>query len=55
MKCFIIVIMEEGELPVVGTRKQFPTEVDAREYIKGYSDYWQERSIVVECPHGLTY
>lgn len=50
-----IVITEEGELPVLVTRKQFETENDAREYIKGYSVYWQERSIVVECPHGLTY
>lgn len=58
MKCFIIVIIdpEEGEEgKVLSTRKRFSTREEAQKYIDFYSDYWREKSHIIECPKGLEY
>jgi hypothetical protein len=54
MKCYIIVILEDGDA-ILSTRKQFPTREAAEKHLEGYAECWRKVAIIVECPLGLTY
>ena len=31
------------------------TVVEAKKYVEGYAPCWQEKTLIVECPKGLSY